>query len=131
MDSSNQDNRDQNIRKWKAEYKYDLQGGHTSTINAVRYSPNGQYLASGSDDQMVIIWSLKSVPAEFGKLEEVIQWGHPRQLRGHVGDVMDLCWSNDSNYLVSGSLDGTAILWNIGGNKFSKIQTFDGHKKFV
>lgn len=44
---------------------------------------------------------------------------------------MDLCWSNDSNYLVSGSLDGTAILWNIGGNKFSKVQTFDGHKKYV
>lgn len=44
---------------------------------------------------------------------------------------MDLCWSRDSSYLVSGSLDGTAILWSIGNNKFSKIQTFDGHKKFV
>ena len=60
---------------------------------------------------MVILWQLKSVPVEFGKLDEVIRWGHPRQLRGHVGDVMDLCWSSDSSYLVSGSLDGTAILW--------------------
>ena len=48
-----------------------------------------------------------------------------------MGDVMDLCWSFDSNYLVSGSLDGTSILWSIAGNKFNKIQTFDGHKKFV
>jgi len=35
-------------------------------------------LASGSDDQMVIIWQLKSCPIEFGKTEEMIQWGHPR-----------------------------------------------------
>jgi WD40 repeat protein len=82
--------------KYTAQYRYDLQGGHTSTINVVRFSPNGQYLATGGDDQMVIIWTLKSVPAEFGKTEEVVQWGHPRQLRGHVGDVMDLCWSKQN-----------------------------------
>ena len=118
-------------KKWKPEYKYDLQGGHSSTINIVRFSPNGQYLASGSDDQMIIIWTLKSVPAEFGKLDEVIQWGQPRQLRGHVGDVSDLCWTRESSHLVSGSMDGTTILWSVSGNKFTKIQTFDGHKKYV
>ena len=80
---------------------------------------------------MVIIWQLKSVPVEFGKMEEMIQWGQPRQLRGHVGDVMDLCWANDSSFLVSGSLDGTAIVWQIQNNKFCKTQTLEGHKKFV
>jgi len=45
---------------------------------------------------------------------------------------MDLSWSNDSSYLVSGSLDGSAILWSIlPNNKFNKVQTFEGHKKFV
>lgn len=123
-----------NHPNFKAEpsYLYDLAGGHQKTVNCVRFSPNGQFLASGSDDQMVIVWQLKSVPVEFGKVEETIQWGHPRQLRGHVGDVMDLCWSADSAYLVSGSLDGTAIVWQIGGNnKFGKVQTLEGHKKFV
>jgi len=42
---------------------------------------------------------------------------------------MDLSWSNDSNYLVSGSLDGTSILWSV--NKLQKIQNLEGHKKFV
>lgn len=51
---------------------------------------------------------------------------------------MDLCWSKQVNgpsdtscYLASCSLDGTAILWNISNNKFSKIQSFEGHKKLV
>jgi WD40 repeat protein len=64
---------------------------------------------------MVILWTLKMVPMTFGEMKEEIRWGHPRLLRGHVGDVTDLCWSNDSNYLASCSIDGTAILWQIGG----------------
>jgi chromatin assembly factor 1 subunit B len=108
-----------------------LAGGHQKTVNCVRFSPSGQFLASGSDDQMVVVWSLKSVPVEFGKVEEMIRWGHPRQLRGHVGDVMDLSWSADSSYLVSGSLDGTAIVWQVSNGKFGKVQTLEGHKKFV
>lgn len=65
-------------------------------MNVVRFSPNGQFLASGSDDQMVIIWTLKMAPVEFGRIEETIQWGHPRQLRGHVGDIIDIAWANNS-----------------------------------
>ena len=70
-------------------------------------------------------------PVEFGKTEETVQWGHPRQLRGHIGDVIDLNWSNDSQFLVSGSLDGTTILWSIQQGKYQKLQTFEGHRKFV
>ena len=80
---------------------------------------------------MVIIWTLKMAPVEFGRTEETIQWGHPRQLRGHIGDIIDLTWSNNSQFLVSGSLDGTSILWSILPNKFTKVQTLEGHRKFV
>jgi chromatin assembly factor 1 subunit B len=44
---------------------------------------------------------------------------------------MDLQWSNDSNYLLSGSIDSTAILWKVSADKFGKVQTLEGHKKFV
>jgi protein HIRA/HIR1 len=80
-------------------------------VNVVRFSPSGQFLATGSDDQMVVVWSLKLLPAEFGKSEETVQWGHPRQLRGHVGNVVDISWARDSSCFASCSVDGTAILW--------------------
>lgn len=34
-------------------------------------------------------------------------------LRGHLGDVADLSWSKDGRYLVSGSVDNSAIVWDV------------------
>lgn len=33
--------------------------------------------------------------------------------RGHVGDVYDICWTRDGNFMVSGAVDNTAIMWDI------------------
>lgn len=33
--------------------------------------------------------------------------------RGHIEDVYDICWTRDGNFLVSGSVDNTAIMWDI------------------
>ena len=33
--------------------------------------------------------------------------------RGHVEDIYDACWSASSSYLVTGSVDNTAIIWDI------------------
>lgn len=33
--------------------------------------------------------------------------------RGHVGDIADLSWSKDERFIVSGSVDNIAILWNV------------------
>jgi len=116
--SSQNSEEDTGIRLWRVNgaepiYQYDLQVAHTSTVNCVRFSPNGEYLASGADDNLVIIWSMKMTPVTFGEREEALRWGYPRQLRGHVGDVLHLSWSRDSAHLVSCSLDGTSIVWSI------------------
>lgn len=36
-----------------------LEGGHTSGVNAVAFSPTGMYLASGGDDHSLVVWSLE------------------------------------------------------------------------
>ena len=73
------------------------------------------------------------MPVEFGQLEETVKWANPRQMRGHVSDVVGLAWAKDSSFLASCSLDSTTILWHIDAksNKFVKLQTFEGHKKYV
>lgn len=33
--------------------------------------------------------------------------------RGHIEDVYDVSWTRDGNFMVSGSVDNTAIMWDI------------------
>lgn len=50
-------------------------------------------------------------------------------LRGHKEDVYDLCWSPNSLKLLSGSIDNTAILWNVTKGVLEQI--LKDHKGFV
>lgn len=50
-------------------------------------------------------------------------------LRGHKEDIYDLCWSPSNLKLFSGSIDNTAILWDISKGKMDHILT--DHKGFV
>ena len=33
--------------------------------------------------------------------------------RGHLEDISDLCWSGDGKYMISASVDTSAILWDV------------------
>ena len=56
----------------KPVFECELNGAHISTVNICRFSPNGKYLATGSDDNTVIIWVQKSRPTNFGSSEEKV-----------------------------------------------------------
>jgi len=75
---------------------------HCSPVNVVRWSPNGRYLATGSDDRVIIIWELMSGVKPtllFGSDEKIVEsWRCVVQFRGHTAgvcliDVTDLAWS--------------------------------------
>lgn len=57
------------------------------------------------------------------------QWTSWKVLRGHIEDIYDISWSPDSNSLISGSVDNTAILWDI--KKGRKTAILSDHKGFV
>lgn len=50
-------------------------------------------------------------------------------MRGHKEDIYDLCWSPDSLKLLSGSVDNTAIVWDLTKGQNDIILT--DHKGFV
>ncbi|KAJ6289199.1 hypothetical protein OIU76_025077 [Salix suchowensis] len=91
-------------------------------INVLRFSPSGELLASGADGGELIIWKLHST--ETGQTWKVL-----KNLLFHRKDVLDLEWSADSAYLISGSVDNSCIIWDV--NKGSVHQLLDGHFHYV
>ncbi|ENN76398.1 hypothetical protein D910_11396, partial [Dendroctonus ponderosae] len=104
---------------------------HQRSVNCVRWSPSGKYLASGDDDANIIVWQLKtdSIPLLEGETGDKETWTVYKVMRGHKEDVYDLCWSIDELKLLSGSVDNTAILWDLNKGKIDHILT--DHKGFV
>jgi WD40 repeat protein len=74
--------------------------GHTDPVRTVAISPDGTVIASGSRNNMIILWDAAT--------------GQPAlaPLSGHTGSINSLAFSPDGRTLVSGSADGTLRLWN-------------------
>lgn len=45
-------------------------------------------------------------------------WSLVKLLRGHLEDIYDLCWSPDSSGIISGSIDNSAIVWDVQKGEF-------------
>ncbi len=75
--------------------------GHSREVMSVVYSPDGRYLASGSQDKTIKIW-------------EVATGNELRTLTGHSETVFSVAYSPDGRYLASGSGDKTIKIWRVG-----------------
>jgi WD40 repeat protein len=64
--------------------------GHSSGVNSVAFSPDGKYLASGSQDNTVKLWSVESQ-------KEITT------LQCHNYTIFSVAFSPDGKYLASGS----------------------------
>nr|ADK27788.1 RT06283p [Drosophila melanogaster] len=109
---------------------------HQRAVNAVRWSPNGELLASGDDESVVFIWKQKAdhevvniVDADGCSEQDKEVWLTLKVLRGHREDIYDLSWAPNSQFLVSGSVDNTAMLWDVHSGK--SLAILDDHKGYV
>lgn len=135
---------DKFVRIWQVTVGEDGKGNveflsnlkrHTKAVNVCRFSPDGEMLASAGDDAVIIFWKFsdQSTPANsiFQEEEEDNKenWVTHKVLRGHLEDIYDLCWSSDGKFMISGSVDNSAILWDLV--KDQKLAMFNEHKSFV
>lgn len=76
--------------------------GHTSTVTGLAWSPQSDYLVSGSSDQTVKIWS---VAESHEILQEIFTY------KGHSGEITGLSWSPEGTRIASASRDRTVQIW--------------------
>ncbi|RHY32594.1 hypothetical protein DYB32_002420 [Aphanomyces invadans] len=109
---------------------------HDRSVNCVRFSPDGSILASASDDSTIVLWSRPKHLVD----DDASSWdwstvasnsdvGRVLLACGHKGDITDLSWSPDSQYLCSVSVDNTASIWHVPTAKL--IEKRKDHSQFV
>ncbi|KAF9319884.1 hypothetical protein BG003_007876 [Podila horticola] len=121
---------DGNVRIWKVVKDKDKDSTHveflsslnrhTAAVNVVRFSPTAECLASAGDDGNIILWrptESKEAVSRFAESDdeefERETWRVQSMMRGSLSDIYDLAWSPDGRYIISGSIDNTARIWDV------------------
>lgn len=120
---------DNMVRIWQLETRSDSQlpsvtylstlARHSNAVNVVRFSPKGEHLASAGDDGNVLLW----VPTEMkesylldhsdGNGPDKEHWRVKLMCRTSSGsEIYDIAWSPDGHYLLTGSMDNVARIYD-------------------
>jgi WD40 repeat protein/uncharacterized caspase-like protein len=93
-----------------------LQTGHSQKAEALVFSPDGRYVATGGVDQTIRIW-------------ETAAGRELRTLAGHAGAVKALAFSPDGQTLASGGSDGRIRFWAVASGR--ETASFAAHAQAV
>ncbi|XP_062838145.1 WD repeat-containing protein 1 isoform X1 [Anolis carolinensis] len=94
------------------KFKFTMRN-HSRFVNCVRFSPDGNRLATAGADGQIFIYDGKTG-------EKVTALGGNK---AHEGGIYAISWSPDGNRLLSASGDRTAKIWDVGAN--SVVTTFN------
>ena len=107
--------RDGQIHLWRVgdgKLLRELPEAHSDTVFSLQFSPDTQYLASGSADKFVKVFH-----AGDGQLTNTFE--------GHTHHVLDVSWHRNRKTLASSSADKTIKIWNfLDGSRIGSIAKF-------
>jgi WD40 repeat protein len=130
--------------------------GHKGTVRCVRFSHDGQILASCAEDNNIILWKnyqpyqmleghsqsvlsiafssdgkyLASVSADLKiLLWDTVDYQIVQQLEGHSEDIRYVQFSHDSKYMATASYDGSVLLWDT--ERWEAVHQLKGHSDYV
>lgn len=88
--------------------------GHSNIIDAVAWSPDGMYIASGSDDGTVQIWEASTGREKFSYSTDV---------------AFAVGWSPDGKRIASGGIDCQVHVWDMVNQR--ELVTYSGHFDWI
>lgn len=104
-------------RPWWDVWKRTNTGdGHQNSVNAVAFSPDGKWLASGAFDNTVKLWEMKT-----GNVHKTLHW--------HSDWVLDVAFSPDGRVLASSGQDHQVRLWDVLTGE--RLRSLQGHTNDV
>jgi WD40 repeat protein/serine/threonine protein kinase len=90
--------------------------GHTERINWLSFSPDGQRVATASEDRTVRVWN-------------VATGATTAEMRGHMDKVVMVSFSPDGTRVLSASADGTIRQWDAATG--AQLHSLRGHRDAV
>jgi WD40 repeat protein len=89
---------------------------HSDTLTGIRFSPNGQFLATSSTDRFMKVFKVKD-------------GSFVRSFEGHTHHVTDVAWNPDGHQLASAGADQIIKIWDFKTGEQKK--TIQGYRKQV
>lgn len=91
--------------------------GHTMSVSSVAWSPDGKTLASGSSDETIKLWDVRTGKNITTLKGDEVDW--------EFSSVTSVAYSPDGKRLASASTDKTIRLWDVISGR--NIATLEGH----
>ncbi|KAJ5574375.1 Chromatin assembly factor 1 subunit B [Penicillium hispanicum] len=115
---------DNNVRLWRVESTGEERKvtylstliKHTQAVNVVRFCPKGEMLASAGDDGNVLLWVPSELQTQAGlgedRSDDKETWRVKHMCRSSGAEIYDLAWSPDGVFIITGSMDNIARIYN-------------------
>jgi WD40 repeat protein len=111
-----------------------LQTGHTRSANAVAFSPDNRWLASGGKDNVIKIWDLatgnvlRTLYGHTSNVNALAVSPDGKLLASGSGDITDQrdLWTFTQGGVVGGAEDNTVRIWSVQTGR--QLQVLRGHE---